>query len=69
MSSYDPTDPDMLYLAVDRKKLLKEQAGQVFDAKKACWAPDPEQGFVAAELQSTKGEEVTVIITESKQVR
>ncbi|XP_071106376.1 myosin heavy chain, striated muscle-like [Haliotis cracherodii] len=68
MASYDPTDPEMQYLAVDRKKLLKEQK-QTFDAKKSCWAPDAEQGFRAAELKSTKGEEVTVLILETNETK
>lgn len=68
MSAYDPNDPDMQYLAVDRKKLMKEQADLKFDAKKACWAPDPEEGFRSAELQSTKGEEVTVTIVGTNEV-
>ncbi|XP_046579111.1 LOW QUALITY PROTEIN: myosin heavy chain, striated muscle-like [Haliotis rubra] len=68
MASYDPTDPEMQYLAVDRKKLLKEQK-QSFDAKKSCWAPDAEQGFRAAELKSTKGEEVTLLILETNETK
>ncbi|XP_067673678.1 myosin heavy chain, striated muscle-like [Haliotis asinina] len=68
MASYDPTDPEMQYLAVDRKKLLKEQK-RSFDAKKSCWAPDAEQGFRAAELKSTKGEEVTVLILETNETK
>ncbi len=68
MASYDVNDPDMQYLAVDRKKMMKEQ-NQAFDAKKACWVPDEEQGFRAAEIQSTSGEQVTVVITETKEVK
>ncbi|XP_071106405.1 myosin heavy chain, striated muscle-like isoform X1 [Haliotis cracherodii] len=59
MASYDPKDPDMLYLAVDRKKMMKEMVTP-FDGKKACWVPDEKEGFRAAEIQSTKGEEITV---------
>ncbi|XP_071106375.1 myosin heavy chain, striated muscle-like [Haliotis cracherodii] len=68
MASYDPADPEMQYLAVDRKKLMKEQ-NQSFDAKKSCWAPDAEQGFVAAEIQSTTGDDVTVLLVDSKQTK
>ncbi|XP_046351758.2 myosin heavy chain, striated muscle-like [Haliotis rufescens] len=68
MASYDPADPEMQYLAVDRKKLLKEQ-NKNFDAKKSCWAPDAEQGFIAAEIQSTAGDDVTVLIVDSKQTK
>ncbi|KAK7097804.1 myosin heavy chain, striated muscle-like [Littorina saxatilis] len=60
MAGYDPNDEDFKYLAVDRKKLLKEQT-QAFDGKKSCWVPDTEKGgFDAAEIQSTKGDEITV---------
>ena len=52
-------DEDFKYLAVDRKKLMKEQT-QPFDGKKACWVPCEKEGFIRAEIQSTKGEEVTV---------
>lgn len=57
--SFDPNDPDMLYLAVDRKKLMREQT-QTFDGKKACWIPDEKEGFLACEIESTKGDEITV---------
>jgi hypothetical protein len=66
--SYDPNDEDMKYLAVDRKKLLKEQT-QTFDGKKNCWVPDKKEGFLPAEIQSTKGEEITVKITTNSEVR
>ncbi|XP_067673669.1 myosin heavy chain, striated muscle-like [Haliotis asinina] len=68
MASYDPADPEMQYLAVDRKKLMKEQT-KSFDAKKSCWAPDEEQGFIAAEIQSTAGDDVTVLLVDSKQTK
>ena len=58
MSSFDVNDPDFLYLAVDRKKLMKEPT--TYDAKKSCWVPDDKEGFIAAEIQSTKGDEITV---------
>lgn len=65
--SFDPEDPDFEYLAVNRAKLMKEQT-QTFDGKKACWIPDPKEGFLKAEIQSTKGEEVTVK-TEKNEVK
>ena len=60
-------DPDFQYLAVDRKKLMKEQT-QAFDGKKACWVPDEKEGFTRAEIQSTKGEEVTVMLEKNRDV-
>ena len=61
-------DPDFQYLAVDRKKLLAEQT-QPYDGKKACWVPDEKEGFARAEIVSTKGEECTVKILSSNEVR
>ena len=57
------SDPEIIeslkYLLVSREEKMKMQA-QPFDGKKNCWIPDQKEGFVAAEIQSTKGEEVTV---------
>ena len=63
--SYDPQDPDFQFLAVDRKKMLKEQT-QTFDGKKACWVPDEKDGFIGGEIISTKGDEVTVKTTKGE---
>lgn len=59
-------DPDFQYLAVDRKKLMKEQLP--FDGKKACWIPDDKEGFARAEIVSSKGEEITVKLLATQQV-
>jgi len=68
MASMDwSTDPDFKYLAVDRKKLMAEQT-KAFDVKKACWAPDEKEGFLRAEIQSTKGDEVTIKLDASGEV-
>ena len=67
MSTDWSVDPDFQYLAVDRKKLMKEQT-QAFDGKKACWVPSEKEGFARAEIQSTKGEEVTVKIESNNEV-
>ncbi|KAK3591327.1 hypothetical protein CHS0354_028436 [Potamilus streckersoni] len=56
--SFDPSDPDFQYLAVDRKALLKDPPA--YEGKKCCWIPDKKEGFVLAEIVSTKGEEITV---------
>jgi len=62
-STYDHNDPEvveaMKYLAIPPEEKIKLQA-QPFDAKKACWVPDPKESFVAGEIVSTKGDEVTV---------
>ncbi|CAL1527462.1 unnamed protein product [Lymnaea stagnalis] len=67
MSGLDVNDPDFEFLVVDRKKLLKEQAA--FDGKKACWVPDHKDGFLQAEIQSTKGEEITVKILKNSETK
>lgn len=60
---YDPNDPEfqeaMKYLALPADEKLKLRS-QPFDAKKACWVPDPKESFIAAEIESTKDEQVTV---------
>ncbi|ESO82014.1 hypothetical protein LOTGIDRAFT_223645 [Lottia gigantea] len=67
-AAYDPADPDFEYLAVDRKKLLAEQT-QSFDGKKACWVPDEKHAFLPAEIQSSKGDDITVKITTNNDIR
>ena len=59
MSGIAPDDPDFQYLCVDKKKLLAE--AQPFDSKKNVWVTCAKDGFVKAEIQSTKGDEVTVL--------
>ena len=61
-----PDDPDYQYLAPDKKKLSEEQ-NQPFDGKKNCWIPDKKEGFIKAEIISTKGDDVTVL-TEKNEV-
>lgn len=58
MSGMDPKDPDFQYLGVDRKKALAE--APPYDGKKDCWVPDEKEGYVAAVIESTKGDVVTV---------
>ena len=59
----DMNDPEIVeslkYLLIPQADKIKAQA-QPFDGKKACWIPEHKEGFIAAEIISTKGEEVTV---------
>lgn len=59
----DMNDPEVIeslkYLLVPTTEKIKLQA-QPFDGKKQCWVAEAKEGFIAAEIQSTKGEEVTV---------
>jgi len=59
-------DEDFQYLALDRKKLLEE--APPFDAKTSCWIVDQKEGYIKANIKSTKGEEVTVITEASLEV-
>ncbi len=52
-------DPDMKPLVVP-KKLLAEAQAKPFDGKKNCWIPHEKEGFLEAEIQTIKGEEITV---------
>jgi hypothetical protein len=60
---HDPNDPEfqdsMKYLALPPEEKLKLRS-QPFDAKKACWVPDPKESFIAADIESTKDDQVTV---------
>jgi hypothetical protein len=49
----------MVYLALPAEEKIKLRS-QPFDAKKACWVPDPKESFIAAEIESTKDDQVTV---------
>lgn len=61
--SYDPNTPCLQnYLAIDRKALVKEQGSTPFDGKKACFVPDEKEGYLPADIVSSKGEEITVQI-------
>ncbi|CAF1461794.1 unnamed protein product, partial [Adineta ricciae] len=61
--NYDHNDPEiveaMKYLVLPPEEKIKLQA-QPFDGKKACWAPDPKESYVAGEVVSTKGDDVTI---------
>ena len=59
----DMRDPEIVeslkYLLVPQEEKIKAQA-RPFDAKKNCWVPDKTEGFVAGEIQSEKGDQVSV---------
>lgn len=48
--------------------LVKAQS-QKYDSKKNVWIPDSEEGYIAAEIESTEGEHVTVILSKGDKVR
>ncbi|CAM4755711.1 unnamed protein product [Rotaria magnacalcarata] len=59
----DPNNPELIeamkYLALPAEEKIKLRS-QPFDAKKACWVPDPKESFIAADIESTKDDQVTV---------
>jgi myosin heavy chain 6/7 len=61
--NYDHNDPEiveaMKFLILPPEEKIKLQA-QPFDGKKAVWVPDPKESYVAGEIVSTKGDDVTL---------
>jgi myosin heavy chain 6/7 len=53
-------DPGWQYLRISREKMIEEQS-KPYDSKKNVWVPDAEEGYLAAEVQSEKGDLVDVI--------
>uniref|UniRef100_A0A0K0EJG7 Myosin head n=1 Tax=Strongyloides stercoralis TaxID=6248 RepID=A0A0K0EJG7_STRER len=54
-------DPGWKYLRRTRDEMLQDQS-RPYDSKKNFWMPDPEEGYVAVELSSTKGDTATVTL-------
>ncbi|XP_067938044.1 myosin heavy chain, striated muscle-like isoform X3 [Watersipora subatra] len=66
--TYDPNyGPWKDYLAIDKKALIKELGNTPFDGKKACFVPDEKDGFVVADIVSSKGDEITVQVANAGQ--
>ncbi|VDK47245.1 unnamed protein product, partial [Cylicostephanus goldi] len=53
-------DPGWQYLRQSREQALQDQS-KPYDSKKDCWVPDAEEGYIAAEITGTKGDQVTVV--------
>ncbi|CAD5211296.1 unnamed protein product [Bursaphelenchus okinawaensis] len=60
-------DPGWQYLRLTREQMLEEQS-KPYDSKKNCWVPDPEDGYVAAEIKSTSGDDVTVVSSKGNEI-
>ncbi|VDK54121.1 unnamed protein product [Cylicostephanus goldi] len=60
MNEYEK-DPGWKYLRLSKEEMDKEH-NQPYDSKKNVWVPDPEEGYVAAEVKSRKGDNVTVMV-------
>uniref|UniRef100_A0A1I7X126 Myosin motor domain-containing protein n=1 Tax=Heterorhabditis bacteriophora TaxID=37862 RepID=A0A1I7X126_HETBA len=61
-------DPGWQYLKRSRAQMIEDQS-RPYDSKKNVWIPDAEEGYVAAEIKSTKGDNVTVIFNGDKEVK
>lgn len=59
----DMNDPEVQeslhYLMVSKDEKIKTQA-QPFDGKKNCWIPEPKEGYISADIQSIKADNITV---------
>uniref|UniRef100_A0A915KPV9 Myosin heavy chain n=1 Tax=Romanomermis culicivorax TaxID=13658 RepID=A0A915KPV9_ROMCU len=53
-------DPGWVYLKTSQADMIKFMS-RPFDSKKNVWIPDQEEGFIAADVKSTKGDMVTVV--------
>uniref|UniRef100_A0A0N4ZL86 Myosin head n=1 Tax=Parastrongyloides trichosuri TaxID=131310 RepID=A0A0N4ZL86_PARTI len=67
MSSEFENDEGYPFLAVSKDEKIS-LTSQPFDSKKNCWIPDPEEGFIAAEITEVQGDKVTVITSRGNQV-
>ncbi|CAI4225176.1 unnamed protein product [Auanema sp. JU1783] len=67
MADHFENDPGFIYLGISREARAT-MAARPFDSKKNCWVPDPEDGFIAAEIQSTEGDQVTVVTAKGNQI-
>ena len=48
---------------------LQSEAAKKYDAKKSVWVPDPEDGFIAADIKSNKGDQYIVYTAKGNEVR
>jgi len=60
---HDADDP-VAMLRIDKKALLA--ANKEFEAKKWVWIADPKEGYKAAEVKSTKGDNLVVETNDGK---
>ncbi|KAI6172634.1 Myosin head [Aphelenchoides besseyi] len=60
-------DPGFPYLAISREDKIAF-ASKPFDSKKNRWVVDAEDGFVAAEIKSESGDQVTLVTSKGNEV-
>ncbi|KJH51244.1 myosin head [Dictyocaulus viviparus] len=61
MSSEYEKDPGWQYLRRSQEQIQQDQS-RPYDSKKNVWIPDAEEGYVAAEIKSTKNDNVVVTV-------
>ncbi|PIO54295.1 myosin SH3-like domain protein, partial [Teladorsagia circumcincta] len=47
---------------------LFQDSSKPYDSKKNCWIPDAEEGYVAAEITATKGDQITCVTARGNEV-
>jgi len=60
-------DPGWEFLKESPEKALAN-ASKPYDSKKNCWIPDAEEGYIGAEIKSTKGDQVVVVNAKGNEV-
>jgi myosin heavy subunit len=60
------SDPGWQFLRQSMEQIIADQT-KPFDGKKSCWIPDDEEGFIDAEIKSTKGDQVTVFTSKGNE--
>ncbi|WKX94490.1 hypothetical protein Q1695_011624 [Nippostrongylus brasiliensis] len=60
-------DPGWQYLRRSREQVIEDQS-KPYDSKKNCWVPDAEEGYMAAEITATKGDQITVVTARGNEV-
>uniref|UniRef100_A0A915HNT7 Myosin N-terminal SH3-like domain-containing protein n=1 Tax=Romanomermis culicivorax TaxID=13658 RepID=A0A915HNT7_ROMCU len=61
------SDPGWQYLRQDKAKQLEDQTKK-YDSKKNVWISDADEGYIAAEIKSAKGDMVTVVTTKGDEI-
>ncbi len=67
MDGPNEQDPGWQFLRMSREEMVAMTA-KPFDSKKNVWVPDAEDGFIAAEIKSAKGDQVTVMTAKGMEV-
>ena len=69
MVDVDRSDPDLKFLVADRNAFSDPATQAEWAGKRLVWVPHETNGFVAASMKKTAGEEVEVEIVETGKKR